>query len=275
MTTPLTETNDNTGAALRIAVICHADDPINHELVRRWLASFADVVGVVLIDEHRTRWSKRLRAEYRRVGLLRLLDVFGFRIYYRLCRAAGDRAWVDAEIERRCALLPDPPARVMTTRNPNSAAVVGFLRNCAPQLVIARCKWLLSKEVFSVPPLGTFVLHPGICPQYRNAHGCFWAIANRDLANVGLTLLQVDDGIDTGPIYGYFRYPFDEHAESHIRIQHRVLLENFDAIRTRLLEIAARRAVPLEVVGKPSRNWGQPWLSAFLRARRAARGGVA
>jgi hypothetical protein len=90
-----------------------------------------------------------------------------------------------------------------------------------------------------------------------------------------LTLLQVDDGIDTGPIYGYFRYPFDEHAESHIRIQHRVLLENFDAIRTRLLEIAARRAVPLEVVGKPSRNWGQPWLSAFLRARRAARGGVA
>ena len=40
--------------------------------------------------------------------------------------------------------------------------------------------------------LGTFVMHPGICPEYRNAHGCFWALANRDLARVGMTLLRAD-----------------------------------------------------------------------------------
>jgi hypothetical protein len=277
MTAPLNDSHDSTGGALRIALICHADDPINHQLLRRWLASFGTVVGMVLIADRRGAWIRRLRAEYRRIGLLRLFDVLAFRIYYRLFFAASDGAWERGEIERLSALFPNTSDRlpIITTHNPNDPSVVRFLNECAPQLVIARCKWLLKKEVYSVPPLGTFVLHPGICPQYRNAHGCFWAIARRDLANVGLTLLKVDDGIDTGPIYGFFRYPFDELSESHSRIQRRVVLENFDAIRDVLLRIAAGRATPLAVAGLPSRNWGQPWLSAYLRARRAARRGAA
>jgi len=163
---------------------------------------------------------------------------------------------------------------VLATRDPNDERVVRFLRDVGPQIVIARCKWLLREDVYRIPSRGTFVLHPGICPQYRNAHGCFWAIANRDLANVGLTLLQIDAGIDTGPVYGFFRYPFDELSESHARIQHRVLLENLDAVRAVIIDIAAGRAASLEVSGRSSRNWGQPWLSAYLRARRAARRGL-
>jgi len=273
MTTPISGPNDNTSDALRIALICHSDEPINHDLVRRWLASFCTVVGLVLIDEDRGVWFTRLRAEYRRVGLLRLMDVLAFRVYYRLFRAAADVAWLRAEIERRSKLFPDVTSRipVLMTRNPNDETVVKFLRDVAPQIVIARCKWLLRQDVYKVPSRGTFVLHPGICPQYRNAHGCFWAIANRDLANVGLTLLQIDDGIDTGPVYGFFRYPFDELSESHVRVQHRALLENFNAIRALLLDIGSGRSVALEVSGRPSRNWGQPWLSAYLRSRCAAR----
>jgi len=35
-------------------------------------------------------------------------------------------------------------------------------------------------------------MHPGICPEYRNSHGCFWALANDDPERVGVTLLQID-----------------------------------------------------------------------------------
>ena len=51
-------------------------------------------------------------------------------------------------------------------------------------------------------------MHPGICPEYRNAHGCFWALANRDLNKVGMTLLRIDKGVDTGPTFGYYTYPY-------------------------------------------------------------------
>jgi hypothetical protein len=49
------------------------------------------------------------------------------------------------------------------------------------------------------------------------------------------------------------------------------VLENLDAIRAKLLEICAGRAQPLAVVSDRSRNWGSPWLSAYLRWHAAAR----
>jgi hypothetical protein len=257
----------------RIALICHRDDGFDRDLLSRWLASFAELAGIVEIDERRAAMWRRLRAEGGRVGIARLLDVLAFRVYYRLTLAGGDAAWERAAIARAAEAwkAPDPATPVLRAHDPNDETVRAFLERVAPDLAVARCKWLLRRAVYSVPRLGTFVLHPGICPQYRNAHGCFWALAVDDPGNAGMTLLAIDDGIDTGPVYGYYRYPFDALHESHVRIQHRVFLENADAIRDRLLAIAAGGAAPLPVASVPSRNWGQPWLSAYLRYRRKLR----
>ena len=58
-----------------------------------------------------------------------------------------------------------------------------------------------------------------------------------------MTLLRVDRGVDTGPVYGYFSYPFDERRESHHVIQQRVVLDNLDAIG-RMLTRHRRRPRP-------------------------------
>jgi hypothetical protein len=31
--------------------------------------------------------------------------------------------------------------------------------------MIARCKTLLAGRIFTIPTVGTFVMHPGICPR--------------------------------------------------------------------------------------------------------------
>jgi hypothetical protein len=193
------------------------------------------VVAIIVIREGRAPQIRRLRAEYRRVGFWRLFDILAFRLYYRIFLAAGDRAWERSQLKRLTASMRATPAEFPTlmTPNPNDARVTDFLRRAAPDLMVARCKWLLKRSVYEIPSFGTFVLHPGICPQYRNAHGCFWALACNDPANVGLTLLRIDDGIDTGPIYEFFRYRFDAATESHIRIQERTVLENLDGIRSK------------------------------------------
>ena len=257
----------------RIVLICHRDDVLNRDLVSRWLASFAELVGIIEIAERRTMTWRRLRAERRRIGIARLLDILAFRVYYRVALAADDAAWERAAVTRAADTwkAPDPATPVLRTHDPNDDTVRAFLERVAPDLAVARCKWLLKRAIYSVPRLGTFVLHPGICPQYRNAHGCFWALASGDPGNVGMTLLAIDEGIDTGPVYGYYRYQFDALCESHVRIQHRMFLENADAIRDRLLAIAAGHAAPLPVANVPSQNWGQPWLSAYLQYRRKLR----
>jgi len=64
------------------------------------------------------------------------------------------------------------------------------------------------RNIFAIPQLGTFVLHPGICPEHRNSHGCFWALANDDLRNVGMTLLRMNRGVGAGPLYAQYSYEF-------------------------------------------------------------------
>jgi len=166
----------------------------------------------------------------------------------------------------------DGPCEVpeIVAANVNDDAVVAFLRKAKPDLVLARCKQLLKKKLIGIPKIGVFVLHPGICPEYRNAHGCFWALAARDLDRVGMTLLQIDAGVDTGPVYGYYRYPFDERRESHVVIQYRVVLENLDALATRFGEIVAGTAEPLDTSDRASASWGQRWFSRYLSWQRAA-----
>ena len=258
---------------MKSLLICHHDEPLDHDGLARWLASFSELAGVVVLDETREQALRRVRREWRRVGPLRFLDVLAFRVYYRLAHARRDARWR----EHRLALLrgryADPPASVpvLRTHSANSAEAEAFIRERAPDLVIARCKMLLKESVFSIPRLGTFVLHPGICPEYRNAHGCFWALAGGDSERVGVTLLRIDRGVDTGPVYGYYSYDHDARSESHIVIQQRSLFENLDAVRTRLLEIARGEASPLDTTGRESRTWGQPWLTGYLRLRAHAR----
>jgi methionyl-tRNA formyltransferase len=140
-----------------------------------------------------------------------------------------------------------------------------------PDLVIARCKVILKPSVFEIPALGTFAMHPGICPEYRNAHGCFWAMANGDLDLVGMTLLKIDRGVDTGAVFGYF--PVAPRAgESHIVTQHRAVTDNLDAIRRTLTSIEAGTAAPIDTSGRRSAVWGQPWLTAHWRVAFTAEG---
>jgi methionyl-tRNA formyltransferase len=114
-------------------------------------------------------------------------------------------------------------------------------------------------------------MHPGITPEYRNSHGCFWALSNRDLEHVGLSLVRIDEGVDTGPVLGYFTYPYDERRESHEVIQKRMLLENLDALQDRFLEIERGEAQPIDTSGRRSAAWGQPRLTKYMSWKRAAR----
>lgn len=256
---------------MRTALICHHDNPINREALPGWLSSFSELAGLVVITETSRRRRRRLRFEVRRSGW-RILDVFAFRLYYRLALARRDAAWVRAQVATLTARYPRPPdVPVHHTSDPNDDPTRAFLERIAPDVVVARCKTLLRPEIFDVPTSGTIVLHPGICPEYRNAHGCFWALARRDLARVGATMLRIDKGVDTGPVFGYYRTDIDERTESPIVIQHRVVLDNLATIAEDLRNVVEGAAQPIDTSGRASATWGQPRLSDYIRWKRAAR----
>ena len=232
------------------------------------------LAGLLIIrDDSRRRW-RALRRELRRVGPFGLVDVLAFRAFARLVHARRDRQWEQEAVNRLRERYPADLDHVPTLRvsSPNSDESIRFLQRVRPDLAIARCKVLLGPEVYQIPRAGTFVLHPGICPEYRNAHGCFWALAHRDLNRVGMTLLRVDRGIDTGPVYLHGTCDFDERRESHIVIQQRAVVDNLDAVGRTLTALANREDVrPVNTEGRRSAVWGQPRLTNYVRWKLAAR----
>lgn len=259
---------------MRTILICHAGSRLTRYGFASWLSSFSDLVGIVEIRERGARTAQRIKSEIRRVGVPRFaFDVIPYRIYNRLFDASSDRGWEAAKL---ADLLADYPrmldeTEVLVTDSPNSKQVRDFIHQFAPDMIIARCKTLLSEEIFSIPVDGTFVFHPGVCPEYRNAHGCFWALANDEPDMVGMTLLKIDSGIDTGPVFGYYSYPFDAARETPSIIHNRVIYDNLEALRSKLEEIHAGTAEVIDTDGRRSGVWGQPWLSSYLRIKRKAK----
>ena len=201
------------------------------------------------------------------------MDVLAFRAYYRISLARKDTAWIQTTLEDLSRRYVDIPlsCRVLETPSPNSADSLKLLQETRPHLILARCKNILREEVFKTAVTGTYVMHPGVCPEYRNAHGCFWALAHRDLNKVGMTLLRVDVGVDTGPVYGYYTCRFDERRDSHTVIQNRVVFDNLDALREKFEEILNGEAQIIDTAGRRSRAWGQPWLTSYVHWKLAAR----
>jgi hypothetical protein len=257
-----------------VVLICHEQDRLDTEGLASWLASTARLAGLIIIRDPRSRRWRAARREIRRVGWLRFLDVIAFRAYARLRLARRDQAWTTSEVERLRRRYPADLASVprIVVSTPNADEAREFLERLQPDIAVARCKIILKQAIFSIPRVGTFVLHPGICPEYRNAHGCFWALSRRDLDRVGMTLLRVDPGIDTGPIFLHGTYAFDEVDESHSVIQYRTVIENLDAIGDVLTALCRGEDVkPVSVEGRESAVWGQPQLTAYLRWKWEAR----
>jgi len=258
---------------MKTVLICHEDAVLDREGLSRWLASFSELTGIIVLQEKKEQLLRRTKRELERVGGYRLLDVLAFRLYYNLFLAGKDQRWLKQEQQNlagKYASIPES-AKILYAQSPNSLQAKQFVRELKPDIVLARCKFILKEDVFTIPSLGTFVMHPGVCPEYRNAHGCFWALARRDLDKVGMTLLKIDKGVDTGPVYGYYSYEYDEVNETHIVIQYRVTYENLEKLKDKFCEIAQGKATPLNTSGRQSGVWGQPWLSQYLKWKSVAR----
>ena len=257
---------------MRSVLICQHDAALVREIMPRWLSSFSDLAGIVVIrDNPAQRW-KKLKRSIQRDGVLGTLDLLAYRVFHRFRYAAADRKF-DNELRTSLNAVYPPlthPPRILETTSPNSAEVHAFIKSCEPDVTLACCKHLLKPAIFEQATLGTFVMHPGICPEYRNAHGCFWALVNGDMERVGMTLLKIDRGIDTGPVYGYFSVPYDEVAESHLTIQRRMTYRSLRGVQRVLEQFEAGVAEEISTTGRSSAIWGQPTLSSYFRWKRAA-----
>jgi methionyl-tRNA formyltransferase len=67
---------------------------------------------------------------------------------------------------------------------------------------------ILPKDVLDAPRLGCVNVHASLLPKYRGAAPITWAVVNGE-PETGITLMQMDEGMDTGAMLERFATPID------------------------------------------------------------------
>jgi len=83
---------------------------------------------------------------------------------------------------------------------PSKSNFLEALRALAPELIVVVAYGkILPPEVLAVPRLGCWNVHGSLLPGYRGAAPIQWAILRGETVT-GITLMQMDAGMDTGPM---------------------------------------------------------------------------
>ncbi|MGE4560135.1 MAG: methionyl-tRNA formyltransferase [Desulfobulbus sp.] len=116
----------------------------------------------------------------------------------------------------RGKVLSPPPVKVLAGEHnlpvlqPGSVRTDEFfeqLRTIAPDLlVVVAYGKILPVRLLQLPRLGAINVHGSILPKYRGAAPIQWAVINGE-AESGITIMQMDAGMDTGDILLIERTP--------------------------------------------------------------------
>lgn len=102
-----------------------------------------------------------------------------------------------------------PDLAIVKFSSVNTEECRNWLIALNPDLVVINGTRIISSRVLSACSARFLNIHCGITPAYRGVHGGYWALAQRDSCNAGVTVHVVDAGIDTGDIVYQESIQFD------------------------------------------------------------------
>lgn len=159
---------------------------------------------------------------------------FTFGVLRQLLLASG-------RIDVRAVLLPGPPGvshplpvRLRTDDAvlaaytgasyalpaPSSAATATLLHRLQPDVIVVACyPFKLPQQLVGTARCGAFNVHPSLLPALRGPDPLFWTFRAGD-GEAGVTLHQLTERFDAGPIYRQARLPYaDGTPEAELETQ--------------------------------------------------------
>ena len=140
-----------------------------------------------------------------------------------LAAAGHDIAGVVTRIDKpsgRNRVLTPPPVKlasqeagftVYQPRRVREQEFIEALRKLNPEvIVVSAFGQILPKEILFLPKYGCINIHASLLPAYRGAAPINWAIIHGE-PFTGITIMQMDEGMDTGAILLQERIPIDPH----------------------------------------------------------------
>ena len=135
-------------------------------------------------------------------------------VYTQPDRPAGRGRKLAMSPVKQYALERDLPVRQPTTLKTDAEAVA--LRALAPDaMIVIAYGLILPQSILAIPKYGCINVHASLLPRWRGAAPIQRAIEAGD-SHTGVTIMQMDAGLDTGAMLATAETPIDAHDTAAI-----------------------------------------------------------
>jgi folate-dependent phosphoribosylglycinamide formyltransferase PurN len=218
---------------------------------------------VKVILEKRQDKIHLLRMRLKRLGFVVVLGQLLFLVFSKFIKrqkrfvTRRDEILVNAGLSR--AKTFEVAAEFENVNSDEALQTISALK--ADLIVISGTRILSKKFVKQFSPK-ILNIHAGVTPKYRGVHGAYWALVGRDVANCGVTVHYIDEGVDTGGVIGqaritpeskdyFWTYPYLQIAAAIPLLNHAI-------------EGVLVGSVETQQVDLPSKLWYHPTLWGYL-----------
>lgn len=164
-------------------------------------------------------------------------------VFTRADKPVGRKQILTAPPVKQLAVQHNIPVWQPATLRDGKAEPI--FRDLAPDLVVVVAYGrILPPELLHIAPLGCINLHVSLLPKYRGSAPIQWSVLNGD-SETGVTIMQLDEGCDTGDILMVERVPIGPETTSG------ELFDQVSAIGARTLVTAVEKLAAGELTPQP------------------------
>lgn len=164
----------------------------------KYIASFLKKKGLIdtlVIESGKKARGKKLKRQFKGASPIRLIssviDLIPLYIYTKMCEYKLLKVIKSSQ-------YPDIDTYFIDDVNDqNSLDIIKKTKN--PTIIVFGVG-IIKKYFFETRHKSILNIHTGVVPEYRNVHSDFWAYKNKDFNKIGVSIIYLDLGIDTGDI---------------------------------------------------------------------------
>ena len=220
----------------------------------------------VIVEEAESRL-KFVRRRVKRLGLSKALGQIAFRLVVVPWLKATSRRRVD-EIIQQSGLdaSPMPAVKLVKVTSVNCDETIQVLQELQPSVVVVSGTRIIAARVLNCVPAVFVNVHAGITPMYRGVHGGYWALVEHDVDLCGVTVHEVDTGVDTGRILGQTRIA-PNGTDNFVTYGFLQLAAGLPLLKRAIRDACEGQLQPVPAPGGESRLWTHPTLAPYVYHR--------
>lgn len=158
---------------------------------------------VTVLEEIPEPTSLLFRRRLKKLGAVEVAGQLAFGVVQRLLRFASRRRLAEIIATHRLVTTPAADCTVIQIGSVNADACRRELARLKPAVVLVIGTRIIGRETLASVPARFINYHAGINPKYRGMCGGYWALADADPENFGVTVHLVDRGVDTGDVLNW------------------------------------------------------------------------